>query len=95
MTMTSDSQLSYAAGATMPPIQDIAIGDALRAAAADAADVLALVEGLPAGQPRRAWTYADLLADAEAMARALLSRANLGDRVAIWATTFRNGSPPR
>jgi len=34
---------------------------------------------------RRRWTYAELLDDAERLARALLSRYGPGERIAIWA----------
>ncbi len=56
----------------------------LREAAERAADTVALVEGT-AGQPRRRWSYADLLADSERVARALLGRFAPGERVAMWA----------
>ena len=38
-----------------------------------------------AGELRRRWTYAELLADAERLARALLSRYRPGERIAVWA----------
>ena len=44
----------------------------------------ALVDGDPDRQGRQ-WTYAELLADAERAARALLTRFTPGERVAVWA----------
>ena len=60
------------------------VGGVLREAAERAADVAALVEGTPV-RSRRRWSYADLLAASERVARALLGRFAPGERVAIWA----------
>ena len=57
----------------------------LREAAAAAPDVVALVEGSPDAAKRRRWTYSELLSDAERAARALTTRFEIGERVAIWA----------
>ena len=61
------------------------VGDLLRNAAAAAPDRVALVDGRVDPTERRQWTYAELLAAAEATARALLARFSPGDRVALWA----------
>jgi fatty-acyl-CoA synthase len=66
-------------------LQEATVGDVLRASAAARPDAVALAEGLPPGQPRRQWTYADLLAESERAARAMLEHLDPGDRVAIWA----------
>jgi len=63
----------------------LAVGDLLREAATDRPDAIALVEGGPERELRRRWTYGELLAGAEACARALLERYGPGDRIAVWA----------
>jgi fatty-acyl-CoA synthase len=64
-------------------IRDTTIGSVLRDAAARAPGKAALIDGDQEG--RRQWTYAELLADAERAARALLTRFTPGERVAVWA----------
>ncbi|HEX7657870.1 MAG TPA: AMP-binding protein [Pseudonocardiaceae bacterium] len=64
------------------------VGDLLRQAVARAPEVTALVEGLPEDDRRRRWTYAELLAEAEQAARALLGRFAPGERVAVWANNI-------
>jgi fatty-acyl-CoA synthase len=71
-------------------IQETTVGSILRDAARRAPDKAALIDGDPdragaGGQGRRRWTYAELLADAERAARALLTRFAPGERVAVWA----------
>jgi fatty-acyl-CoA synthase len=66
-------------------IVDLTVGELLREAAAAAPDRTALVAGVPDPAGRRRWTHAELLADAEQTARALLGRFEPGERVAIWA----------
>lgn len=77
--------LSHAVGASEPEIRNQTIGDALRGAAADAPDRIAMIEGIHDEAKRRTWTYAELLADSERTARALLARFKPGDHIAIWA----------
>jgi fatty-acyl-CoA synthase len=67
------------------PVLETTVGGVLRAAAEQAAETVALVEGTPEQRLRRRWSYADLLADAERVARALLGRFAPGERVAVWA----------
>jgi fatty-acyl-CoA synthase len=67
------------------PLLDLTVGDALRRAAASWPDEPALVEGLAEPGARRRWTFATLLTDAEAVARALLTRFTPGEHVAVWA----------
>jgi fatty-acyl-CoA synthase len=66
-------------------VVDLTVGELLRAAAADVPDRTALVAGVPDPGARRRWTYADLLAESEQVARALLARFEPGERVAVWA----------
>ncbi|MBX9607869.1 MAG: AMP-binding protein [Gammaproteobacteria bacterium] len=66
------------------PLIETTSGDALRAAAASRPDHVALIEGHPDPARRRRWTYAELLRDAEATARALLARFQPGEHVAVW-----------
>jgi fatty-acyl-CoA synthase len=67
-----------------PPREDT-VGAVLRAAAEAAPDTVALVEGVADPAVRRRWRYAELLAESELMARALLGRFEPGERVAVWA----------
>jgi fatty-acyl-CoA synthase len=70
---------------TTQPLLETTLGGLLRTVAAEVPDRLALVDGHPDPTSRRSWTYAELLHDAERVARALLGRFRPGDRVAIWA----------
>lgn len=73
---------SYDAGPTDTPILEHTIGEHFRAAAAAHPDVEALVE-VATG---RRWTYRELNADVEAIARGLMDLGvQRGDRVGIWA----------
>lgn len=74
---------SYVPADTSSPVLETTVGGILRDAAARAPDQAALIEGVPG--ERRSWTYAELLADAERVARALAARFEKGDRVAVWA----------
>jgi fatty-acyl-CoA synthase len=64
------------------------VGDLLRQAAAECPDAVAVREGLAPGQPVRSWSYAELLGDAERVARALLTIVEPGERVAVWANNL-------
>src|SRR5262245_40680132 len=75
--------LSYVAADTSSPLRESTVGGVLREAAAEAPDRTALIEGVPG--KRRRWTYAELLRDSEAVARALAARFRKGERVAVWA----------
>jgi fatty-acyl-CoA synthase len=68
-------------------VKEEAVGDLLRGAAERAPDAPALVEGV-AGTDRRRWSYAELLAESERAARALLGRFAPGERVAVWANNI-------
>jgi long-chain acyl-CoA synthetase len=84
MTETARSA-SYRPAGSSRPVLDTTVGGVLREAAERAADGVALVEGTPDPGSRRRWSYADLLADSERVARALLGRFAPGERVAVWA----------
>jgi len=77
---------AYYPADTSSPVRESTVGSALRAAAEQAPGGAAMVEGVP-GPPldRRRWTNAELLAEAEAVAAALLGRFEPGERVAAWA----------
>lgn len=66
-------------------VREITVCECIRNAAATVPDRLALVDFLPDPASRREWTYAEFLADVEKVARALVSRFEKGDRIAIWA----------
>ncbi|HVV11272.1 AMP-binding protein [Amycolatopsis sp.] len=66
-------------------VHDTTVCDTLRHAAATVPERLALVDCVPDTGAREAWTYAELLTDAERVARALLATFAPGDRVAVWA----------
>jgi fatty-acyl-CoA synthase len=68
-----------------PPLADMTVGDLLRQAAAAAPDADALVEGIADAGARRRWTYAELLARSERVARALAARFRPGERLAVYA----------
>src|SRR6478672_5831909 len=65
------------------PLRDLTVGELLREAARDSRDVVGLVAGIP-GVDRR-WTFGEMLAESEQVARALLARFSPGERVAVWA----------
>jgi fatty-acyl-CoA synthase len=67
------------------PVLETTVGDALRQAAASWPDQPALIEGVADPAKRRRWCFAELLADAERVARALLGRFRPGEHVAVWA----------
>ncbi|XHC09169.1 AMP-binding protein [Labrenzia sp. ac12] len=75
---------AYWAADSSEPIHNQTIGGALRQAARDHGSRPALVEGT-LGRTRRRWTFDGLLANAERVAHALLTRFTPGDHVAIWA----------
>ncbi|XOV87656.1 MAG: AMP-binding protein [Pseudomonadota bacterium] len=75
---------SYVPADTSITIRDSTVGGILREAAARYPTRVALIEGIPETSRRR-WTYAELLADAEQVGRALAARFKKGERVAVWA----------
>ncbi|WP_220187634.1 AMP-binding protein [Pseudonocardia pini] len=81
----AEDALSYEAGPGEPPVLDITVGDLLRRSVAAAPERHAIVEGCADREARRRWTYTELLRDAEACARALLARYEVGSHIGIWA----------
>jgi acyl-CoA synthetase (AMP-forming)/AMP-acid ligase II len=79
------SSLSYLPAQTTEPVFDISIGDALRKTVATWPNRLAVIEGVAEKGARRRWTFEELLAESEKVARALLRRFAPGEHVAIWA----------
>jgi fatty-acyl-CoA synthase len=78
--------ISHSFGDRSEPVLERSIGDALRQAALDWGPRSALVEGAALAADRRRWTFAELLRDAEQVARALLTKFQPGQHVAIWAS---------
>jgi fatty-acyl-CoA synthase len=80
--MSGTTQLSYSHGVSATPLLGETIGENLGRVAAEFAEREAVVD-VPSG---RRWTYRQLEADTDALARGLL-RAGIeaGDRVGIWA----------
>jgi fatty-acyl-CoA synthase len=76
---------SYWPGDSSEELLELTLGDLLRRGATEVPDRVALVEGIAESERRRRWTYAELLADAERAARALLCRFRPGERVAVYA----------
>ena len=75
---------SHVTGPAEPPIRDLTLGELLAWAAQTTPQRLALVTGQSAPAPRQ-WTYAQLHEEALRTARALATRFQPGERVAIWA----------
>ena len=67
------------------PVLDTTLASIVQDAARQAPDTAALVAGVADHAARRRWTWAELLAEAESAARALTSRLEPGERVAVWA----------
>lgn len=63
--------------------RNLVLGDLLREAAAQSGEHVALVDGVADPKLRRRWTYRQLLAEAEQVARGLLSRFKPGERIAV------------
>jgi len=76
---------SHTAGPAEPEVRELTLGEALVEAAGEWPDRVALIEGRLDGAPGRAWTYAEFRDEAERAARALRSRFEPGDRIAVWA----------
>ncbi|ODU12244.1 MAG: hypothetical protein ABT15_21950 [Pseudonocardia sp. SCN 73-27] len=83
-----DTRRSLWTGIGADRVGEFTVGSLLQRAAMPAPDTVALVEGIPDRDARRRWTYAELLADAERAARALLGRFAPGERIAVWANNI-------
>src|SRR3954451_12514165 len=79
---------SHAIGSNDPAVRDMTIGGLLREAASAEPDRVALVAGVAEPSARRSWTYAELLAEATTAARALRTKFEPGDRIAVWAPNY-------
>jgi fatty-acyl-CoA synthase len=66
-------------------VLETTVGGVLRERAARSPGADALVEADIEGVIRRRWTFAELLAESEALAGALLTRYRPGERIAVWA----------
>ena len=67
------------------PVLETTIGGVLREQAAKTPDAEALVEAGAAGEIGRRWTYGELLAQSERLARVLSSQFQPGERICVWA----------
>ena len=76
---------SYWAATDDEPLLDTTAGQILRDAAAAVPNKTAFIEGTADPASRKRLTYAELLAESERMAHALLGNFKPGDHVAIWA----------
>jgi fatty-acyl-CoA synthase len=76
---------AWASGGDDPALRDLTLGDLLAWAAMTAPDRTALVAGCAEPEHRREWTYAELYTQALRVAHALRCRAQVGERVALWA----------
>lgn len=75
---------SYVAANASQPVLEQTLGDALRLAVKTWPSKPALIQGALETSERRKWTFQDLIEQSEQVARALLSRFEPGDHVAIW-----------
>ena len=66
-------------------VAETTVGGVLRAAAAATPGHVAVIEGCADPTARRRWTYRQLWDDANVAARALSTRFEQGERVAVWA----------
>ncbi|HEY8527271.1 MAG TPA: class I adenylate-forming enzyme family protein [Acidimicrobiales bacterium] len=81
-------ETSYWPADESEPVLDTTIAGVLRDAAAAAPDRPAIVAGVPDPAQRTRRTYAEAVAEAEAVARVLASRCSPGDRVAVLAPSI-------
>lgn len=82
---TASDGVSYWPADRRVPLRASTVGGVLAEAAAEVPDRIALVEGCPDRTLRRRWTFAELYAESERLARALLGRFEPGEHVAVWA----------
>lgn len=76
---------SYFPAQDGPDLPPLTVGDMLRESVKNSPDRMALQELSMAGDLGRSWTYAELLADAERLGRAMASRHAEGARIAVYA----------
>src|ERR1700678_1633688 len=85
MNTAHASRVSHSPADTSQTLLDVTLGGLLRQVAAEVPERTALIEGVPNPSLRRRWTYAKLLRDSERVARALLVRFQVGERVVLYA----------
>ena len=66
-------------------IRDITVGGLLREVATSHPDAVGIVDVADSGDSGQSWTYAEILAQAERLARALATRFQPSERVVVWA----------
>ena len=76
---------SYCPAQADEVVQEVTVGDALRKAAHDRPDTLALIEINAVGKRDSVLSYQELLNRCVVLARALTSRFSKGERVVVWA----------
>lgn len=76
---------AYTIGPSQPEVRELSIGEALREAAEEVPDQVALINGVPDITKRREWTYAQLYRESLRVAKAIRKRFEPGERLAIWA----------
>ena len=76
---------SYCPAQADEVVQEVTVGDALRKAAHDRPDTLALIEINAVGKRNSVLSYQELLNRCVVLARALTSRFSKGERVVVWA----------
>ncbi len=76
---------SYFPAQTDAKIWDTTVGVHLREVAVEHPDLVAMVEIDDAGEARGKWTYSNLLANSDRLARSLASRFAPGEKVVVWA----------
>ena len=69
-------------------IRDITVGGLLREVAASNPDAVAMVDVLDNGDCSQSWSYAEVLARSERLAKALATRFETGERVVVWASNI-------
>jgi fatty-acyl-CoA synthase len=82
--MTDLTEAFWPADTSMD-IWETSVGALLRKTASENPDASALVEITVSGKTGRRWTYAELLADAEAMAHAFATRFEPGEKIVVWS----------
>lgn len=82
--MATKLTTSYLSADTSEPILETTIGSVLRKAAQEYPNQPGLVSGEPSTADRRRWTFAEMLEQADCVARALLFRFEPGERIAVW-----------
>ena len=85
MSTARKFEISYYPADPGPPLWDMTVGDMLDRIADEVPDRIALVEGIADAAKRRRWTYRQFVDQSKSLARALLGRFKVGDKVALLA----------